>query len=143
MPDETPHPAETFLFDDFFSSEDDPGIEATIHVKGRDIPVRVKADLSLQDTQQAEQLAVKKRITPEGKLVVDGVDEALLTAEVLARTIKSWPFTFRDGSPVPVTRENVLKFCAEGGAKLAELLKSLKDQREAALVPSAGVSVEA
>jgi hypothetical protein len=132
--------SETFLFDDFFASDDDQGIEATVRVKGRDIPLRIKTDLSLQDQQEVEQLAIKKRVTPDGKIVVDGVDEALLVAETLARTIKSWPFTYRDGSPVPVNPANVLKFCAEGGSQLGTLLKSLKDAREAALDPSAGVS---
>src|SRR5271166_6347297 len=94
-----------FLFDDFFVSDEDPGIEIVIHVKGREIPLHIRP-LSTSDQVAVQAASVSKRFTPDGKVVIDKIDEAKANSMLIAKSIVSWPFVNRDGSPVPVTAEN-------------------------------------
>lgn len=114
---------QAFLYDDFFVSEEDPGIEVVLTVRGRDIPLRVASGISLGDQQEVQAMGVKKHFDFKTKqVVVDEVDESLITFELMRRYIKSWPFTFADGSPVPVNRKNIARLGADAAAQLQEVI---------------------
>lgn len=114
--------AEPFLFDDFFVPDSDPGIEVPIVLQGRPVPFVLKRGITLKDKEEATAAAMTRHFTEEGKLVVDGLDDQKLTAELLTRCIKSWPFVHKDGSPVPVTAENIMAMVGDAGEKLVTLL---------------------
>lgn len=100
--------AEEFLFDDFFVDGNDPGVEHVMHLKGRDVPLRIKRSVSLGDREAAKSAATKTRINPQtGALSVEGFDEGALKIELLVRSIKSWPFHYKGGQPVPINRTTV------------------------------------
>jgi hypothetical protein len=126
---------ETFLFDDFFVPADDAGVEDTVEINGRDIPMTFKRALTLRDREEAKAKAVKTVINKDGSMSVAGVDEGTFTVEILFRTILAWPFTYKDGSPVPVTRAILQSMIANGADALqAKVLSYMAPKREA-LVP--------
>lgn len=84
---------ETFLVDDFFVDDADAGVEIRPVLRGRVVPMTVKRGLNLRDREAAKAAAIKSHLAPNGQLVVDGIDEAVLNIEVLFRAIKAWPFT--------------------------------------------------
>lgn len=123
-----------FYFDEFFGS-DDEGIEVTLTLRGRVVPLRIKKGLTLREKAQAESIAIKRHLDPKtGRIVVDSVDEAAAAEELVARMILSWPFVTRDGSPVPVTRENVSKMLG-GLAELMQLFEKMEQEGSEALAP--------
>lgn len=116
--------AEPFLFDDFFVSDADPGVQHTLHLKGRDVPFTFKRGINLRDKEEATAAAMTRHFDEEsGKLIIDGLDDSKLTAELLVRSIKSWPFTFKDGTPVPITREHVMSLIGDAGEQLVRALQ--------------------
>jgi hypothetical protein len=64
---------ETFLYDDFFSPADDPGIEISPMIRGRKVPLRIKRGISLVDAGEARDLASKKALK-DGAPVVVSID---------------------------------------------------------------------
>lgn len=120
-----------FLFDDFFVDEADPGVEHTLHLRGRAVPIQVKRGISLADREAATQAAVARHVDEQGRVVIDGMDDAKLSTGLLARLIKSWPFTRADGTPVEVTPENVGRLIAEGADQLLLAIKGAQAAREA------------
>lgn len=126
---------ETFLFDDFFVPQSDAGIEELVTIRGRQVPIFFKRGMSLGDREQAKAAATKTHITPKGELVIDGFDQGVFTIELLARLIKSWPFT-RNGTLVTVSRENIVAL----GADVADALQTVAEkyvspQKTEALAP--------
>lgn len=126
---------DTFLFDDFFVPNDDPGVEDVVTINGRDVPMHFKRALTLRDREEAKAKAVTTSVGKDGSLAVTGVDEGVFTVEVLFRAIKSWPFTFKDGSPVPVTRENIQAMMATSADALQAKVLSLTAPKREALDP--------
>jgi hypothetical protein len=122
-----------FLFDDFFGSEDDPGIVVEIKIRGRQVPITLRRGLTLADQMACQAAALKKRLV-NGSIVMDGLDEAILVEEMMVRAIKAWPFQFKGGTPVPVTRENIRKMLG-GADEIADAIKKLSTEGEAALAP--------
>lgn len=132
--------SEQFLFDDFFVPEDDAGVEETVTIRGREIPIRIKKGLSLKDREEAKSKAVKTHLDPKGALQFDGFDEGAFNIELLARCIKSWPFTYGEGHPkagqqVPVSREMVAQLRADGADAFQELITRLVQDKKEALAP--------
>lgn len=134
---------EQFYVDDFFAVEDAPGIKVEVKIRGRLVPFWLKRGLSLEDEMAAESVAVKRRVLPDGRVVIEGMDDAALVVELLYRHIKEWPFTDRKtGEKFPITRENIRKLM--GGAEaLASAIKRLNTDGEAVLAPFAAASAEA
>lgn len=134
-------PAEQpFYADEFFLDESDPGVEVKVKMRGRIVPIFLKRGLTLEDEMAAQTAALKKRVTPDGKIVVEGIDEKALVEEMLFRCIKSWPFITRQGAKLPISRENIRKMLG-GADELAEAIKKLNVEGEAALDPFAAASV--
>lgn len=138
---------EPFLFDDFFVSDDDPGIEVTVSVRGRDIPLRIRP-LSVSDQVEVQAQALVKRVSPEGQIVVDRLDESKANSLLLAKSIVSWPFTYgpnhpQAGQPVPVTPENCAKLLGEAGQRITQALGKLSEQKAESLVPFVNSSTAA
>jgi hypothetical protein len=127
-------PEETFLFEDFFVAPDDPGVEEIVEINGRQVPLMVKRGITLKDVEEAKTRAVKTHLSPSGQLVVDSIDEVVMTVEILLKAIKSWPF-IKDGKPLPITRENLYAMRAEASAALQQLVKKLTSGRRESLGP--------
>lgn len=134
--------SEEFLFEDFFVAADDPGVEEVVNIHGRDVPLRIKRGITLKDIEEAKSKAVKTHLSPSGQLIVDSIDEAVMTVEILVRCIKGWPFT-KDGKKVPVTRENLYAMRAEASDALQTLVQRLVSGKKEALVPFGKASEEA
>lgn len=127
---------EPFLFDDFFVPDSDPGVEVTIPMRGRPVPFVLKRGITLKDKEEAAAAGMTRHIDENGRLVVDGLDDQKVTAELLVRCIKSWPFTHKDGSPVPITAENILSLVGDAGEKLVNaLMKGIDAKTEFANGP--------
>lgn len=128
----------SFEFDNFFITNDDPGVEEVITMRGVDgasyeVPIRVKRGLTLGDAAECRAKAVTTHFDAKGNQVVDGFDESTFTIEVLVRVIKSWPFT-KHGQPVPVTREHLRQMLAvstEGFQPLVERFAANKKEAQA------------
>jgi hypothetical protein len=131
-----------FLYDDFFSTEDDPGVVVPIKIKGKTVPITLRRGLSVAERAAAETACVKRSVGPNGQMVVSGIDESKLVEEVLLLSILDWPFTTKDGEKVPVTRENIRRL--RGGAEqIAKALQTIEEQGEQALAPFEPASDEA
>lgn len=144
LPVETPEPeAEQFFADEFFLDESDPGIKVTVRMRGRDVPIFLKRGLTLDDQMAAEAAALDKRLTPDGRVVVAGLNEKALVEEMLVRCIKSWPFVDRaTGQKLPITKENIRRMLG-GADALAEAIKKLNIEGEKVLAPFAVTSAGA
>ena len=128
---------EQFLFDDFFVSQDetDPGERVEVEIRGRQVPVFLKRGLSFADREAAKSQAVKTRIKPNGQPEVVSIDEGIFAIELLFRTIKSWPFTYRSGKRVEISRENIKAMLADGADVLAKLVIDRISKRSEQMAP--------
>lgn len=125
---------ESFLFDEFFESEEDKGVELPIRIAGRIVPIRIKRGLSNADRAAAEMAAIKRQPLPNGGFKMLGLDEQRLADEMVVRGIVSWPFKNKDGSMVPITRETVAKL--KGGSEaILQALTSFDAEGEKAFAP--------
>lgn len=133
--------SETFYFDDFFASDEDPGVTVPVKIRGRMVPITFKRGLTIEDKAKAQAAAVKMTISADGKPVFGGIDNAAAVTQMLAVSIKSWPFTNRDGSPVPVTIENIKKLLG-GADEMADVIAKIDAEGAEALVPFVAPSDE-
>jgi hypothetical protein len=122
---------QTFLFDDFFVDEADPGVVHTVTIRGREVPITCSRGISLADKEAATQASVKRHVAPNGKIVVDGIDDTALAVELLMRCIKSWPFTYKDGSTVPINRRNIRMLLSDACDALALAIIGVGAAKEA------------
>lgn len=157
LPVETPD-EEQFFADEFFLDESDPGIEVKVKMRGRMVPVFLKRGLTLEDEMAAQAAALQKTVTPDGRVVIGGLNEKALVEEMLFRCIKSWPFKYplfrvnpktgqkephpQAGQPFPVTKENIRKMLG-GADELAAAIKKLNTEGEKVLAPFVVTSAEA
>jgi hypothetical protein len=126
-------PVESFFFDEFFGS--DEGVEILLPIRGRSVPLRIKRGLTLREKAAAEGKAIKRSVNLKtGQITVEGIDEAAAAEEIAFQMLLSWPFTHRDGSPVPLTRENAAKLLG-GLDTLVGLVKKIEEEGDAALAP--------
>ena len=133
-----------FLFDDFFVSPEDPGVEVQIPFKGRLVPIRLKRGLTLAEKENATQAAITRHIDEDtGRVLIDGIDDAKLGSAVVAAYIKEWPFRRADGNPVPATPEFVAQLDSNFSDALMTVIKRLQEgKREEAdgpFAPTSGV----
>ncbi len=131
------HPDEQFLFDDFFVSQDesDPGERVEVEINGRQVPVYLKRGLSFADREAAKSQAVQTRIKPNGQVEIVRLDEGVFAVELLFRCLKSWPFTYRSGKRVEISRENIRAMLAEGADVLAKLMVDRIKTRSEKMAP--------
>lgn len=119
---------EQFLYDDFFVPAESQGVEVSILVKGRHVPMRIRP-LSVSDQIEAQSAAVTKRMDAEGKVAIDKIDEAKGNAVIMSKGIVSWPFTNADGSPVPITPETCSRILGEAGTQITQLISELSGKK--------------
>lgn len=131
----------TFLFEDFFASDEERTVDIPVTILGRVVPITVKVGLTVEDRLAAQRAAIKKSVKPSGEVTILGVDESEATIELLARAIVRWPFMQKDGVPVPVTRENIRKLLG-GADALAAAIQKLDAEGLAALDPFVTPSAE-
>ncbi len=132
-----------FFFDDFFAQNDDPGLPVDIVFSSGIVPFYIKQRISLGDVEAAKEKAIIKHIKHDGSIEVVRVDEGVLTTEILARVIKSWPFKHRNGKTVPITPENIRALDASASEQLQQLASNLINQREKQVDPLEKNSAEA
>lgn len=137
--DQTPD-NQPFFFDEFFGS-DEEGIEITVMIRGRAVPLRLRRGLTLREKAEAESRAIKRHHDPKtGRVVIDSMDEAGAAEEIAFKMLLHWPFVNRaDGSPVPITRENVRNLLG-GLEQIIEITRRLEEYGEKALGPFAPAS---
>jgi hypothetical protein len=137
-------PTDKFFFDDFFVADDDPGVEYLVMMGGKEVPLRIKKALTLDDIEACKEKAIKKDWNfRSGEMIVRGVDERTFVLEVLLRAIISWPFEYRDGRKVPITREVLQSMMADSYDALARIVTGLISQRREQTDPFEKVSAEA
>ena len=140
MSDDEIKQPEDFFFDEFFA--DDAGVEILLPIRGRKVPIRIKRGLTLKEKFRAQAVAVKRKVDPAtGRVVIEEINEARGAEEVILAMIVSWPFKYRDDSPVPINRETVNKLLG-GLDTLTELVQKMEAEGDAALIPFAVHSVE-
>lgn len=134
MSDEQEKPqGQQFFYDEFFG--DDEGVEIYLVVRGREVPMRIRRGLTLKEKAAAQASGVHRSIDPNtGAIKIDRIDEGKAAEEIAFRMLISWPFVNRDGSPVPVTRENVSKLLG-GMDKLVEIAAKMESEGDRALIP--------
>lgn len=125
-----------FLFDEFFTSEDEESrlVEVPITIMGRKVPVTLKKGLNVEEKMAAQKAALVRKTLPNGTVSID-VDEGILAEEMLVQAIARWPFVNREThEPVPVTRENLRRL--RGGAdEISLILQRIEAEGEKALAP--------
>lgn len=125
-----------FFYDDFFTDEDDPGIELLVPIRGRQVPISIKRGVSWKDFSEAKEQAVTMRINPKNQQPeIVNYSDSIFGTELLVRCVKSWPFKKRDGSPVPVTRETIKALGTDGVANLVGVIQQTVQQGVEALAP--------
>jgi hypothetical protein len=139
--------SDLFLVDDFFVSASDPGVELSVEFKGRVVPLRVRRSITLGAKEAAMQGAIQRHVTDEGRVVVDGMDDAKLTAGVLHAYLVAWPFSSADGTPLPVTLENIERldsnFLEAALTVLRNKQTAREEQADGPFAPASAVASEA
>lgn len=97
----------SILFDDYSSSNEDPGLEIEIPSRGKLLKFRIKRALNLDERQRATKVGVIIGLDDKGAPTLQQMDQAAYTKELLLVVLKQWPFVYSSGSPVPITRDTV------------------------------------
>jgi len=129
--------AQEFLFSDFTVSDDDDGVTVDIMLGQKPVPFTMKRAVTIHERQRATDKAFKKHFSNEGKVVVDSADDGVFSIEVVLAGLLSWPFTNKDGSPVPITREAIGKLPSYVLDDLSSRLLGMYKGQEQALIPFA------
>lgn len=125
-----------FLYDDFFSPKDDPGIEIRPVVRGREVPIRVKRGLSLVAAAEARHRASTHVLNRQtGMPEVVAVDETRMNILLLQASLVSWPFRYRDGSPVPINEETIGELLGDVASAVLSEIQAMMEGRQKSLVP--------
>lgn len=133
---------DTFLFDEFFTSATDPGYLVQVDMRGRVVPFYLKRGLSIVERQTAQMSAIKYHI--EGtQVIIDSTDETMLTVKTILMSLVSWPFVSADGTPVPITEDNIRLLLADCADALMSSIGEREKQREAQIAPFVPTSVPA
>jgi hypothetical protein len=134
----------SFLFDDFFA---DPDASVEIHPKlwqgGElvEVPMQVRRRLSLGQREAIKQGSVAYEVdTVNGTYTPKAVDQEKLTVFTLLALIVSWPFTYKDGSPVPVNEKTVRSLGATNSDTILLEISKLDTGRQEAVAPFAAPS---
>ena len=125
---------ETFLADDFFYKDSDTA-PITISVRGRSVPFSIKRGVSAADIAAARKVAVKISFSPSGKPVLSNVDQEAFEQEIVFRCLKEWPFKEADGTPLPITRENLGDMAGDVVTALSQKIMSVMQGGQEANAP--------
>lgn len=124
-----------FLFDDFFTTDETPGVEVAFDIQGRSVPIILKRGISFKDFSEAKEQAVTMRINPVSmQPEILKYDDAVFGVELLVRCIKSWPFVDK-GMPVPVTRETIKQLNSLTVQAMVLKLQEIMQKGKDALTP--------
>lgn len=136
--------AEAMLYDDYFTDEDDPGVEAIIEHKGKLLRFRLKKSLTLDEKQLASDAAVNIELDKEGNPHITRMDQAAYTKAIVFAGVLEWPFTYSHhpkiaanlrGKPVPLTRYHVSRMDGALADKIAQVILGQREAQQRALDP--------
>ena len=131
-----------FLFDDFFTTDETPGVEVQFSIQGRDVPIQLKRGISFKDFSEAKEQAVTMRMNPVSmQPEILKYDDAVFGVELLVRCIKSWPFTL-NGQPVEVTRERIKQLDSLTVQAMVLKLQDIMQKGKESLAPFVKASAE-
>lgn len=130
---------EQFLFNDYFSDPNDRGMEITVYHDGRWVPFRIRRALTLKEKQAANNAAIKIEFDEKGKPNVTRMDQAAFTERIVLAALTWWPFTYADGSPVPINRDTVAALDEHLNEEIAnkalKLAQAIEEAQQVALDP--------
>jgi hypothetical protein len=125
-----------FFYDEFFSSDDDPGVPVDVVSHGKTVTIHLKRTVSLEDTQRAFNKAATFKLNKQtGQKQLQSYDEQAAIIETLAASIRSWPFKYRDGKAVPITANTVKRLDATVILQLKDALDKMYAGRQEDLHP--------
>lgn len=124
---------EGFLFDDYFDTGETTRFEVVMG--GRIVVLQLKRHTTLKERKKAATNATTMHFDPTGKPIIDAFDEVSFTIDTVLNAIVEWPFTFRGGKPVPITRENVAKLDPTILDSISNFVLGVKQEQIAQLLP--------
>jgi hypothetical protein len=95
-----------FLYDDFFSPQNHPGIPTTIEVRGKPLTIGLRI-LSFGDVQKLMQKNTRITVGADGKPQVEILNDEEGNMDLILASLKSWPFKNRDGSMVEINAQTL------------------------------------
>jgi hypothetical protein len=134
----------SFLFDDFFADPD-----ASVEIKPQlwqngdlvEVPMQVRRRLSLGQREAIKQGSVAFEVdTVNGTYTPKAVDQEKLTVMTLMALIVSWPFTYKDGTPVPVNDKTVRALGSTNADAILMEISKLDTRRQEDAAPFVGPS---
>lgn len=128
---------EEVLYDDYFTDENDPGVVAVVEHLGKKLKFRVKKSLTLSEKQLASSAAVSFSLDKDGNPTITKMDQAAYTSQVVLAGVKSWPFKYRSGEPVPINRLTVSRMDGTLAEKVAAVILGQREAQQKALDPFA------
>lgn len=123
------------LYDDYFSESGDPGVDAVIEHRGKQLHFKLRKSVTLGEKQAALSASMSMSLTRDGTPVIERMDNAAYTEAIVLAAVKSWPFAFKDGSPVPITAESVHKLDGSLAEKISNRVLGQEAAQKEALAP--------
>jgi hypothetical protein len=129
----------SFLFDDFFADPD-----ASVEIRPQlwqngdlvEVPMRVRRRLALGAREAIKQDSVAYEVnTITGEYSPKAVDQERLTVLTLMALLVSWPFTYKDGSPVPINEKTIRALGSTNADTILLAIGRLDQKREESVVP--------
>jgi len=77
------------------------------------------------------------------QVIIDSTDETMLTVKTILMSLVSWPFVSANGTPVPITEDNIRLLLADCADALMSSIGEREKQREAQIAPFVPTSVPA
>jgi phage FluMu protein gp41 len=131
---------EQFYVDEFFASEEDAGRVVMVTVRGREVPITVRARGITNEDRMAAQLAATEVITKNNRAVSTRTDPGKAGMELAARMVLDWPFVDRaTGEKLPITAANLARMFA-GADQIIAAAGEQEAQREETAAPFAAPS---
>lgn len=136
--------AEAMLYDDYFSDENDLGVEVEISHKGKLLPFRLKKSLTLAEKQRASDAAVEIKLDKDGNPTISRMDQSAYTREIILAGVLEWPFKYSEhrniaeelrGRAVPINRYSVSRIDGILGDKIAAAILGQREVQQKAIDP--------
>ena len=96
-----------FLFNNYASTKDDPGVDMTWFVEGDAIPIKVAKTLTIKERRKASERATKMSFDQNGIPHMESFDDAEYALTLAELVVKSWPLEDEDGKIVPIDRAHL------------------------------------
>lgn len=133
--DQVEEKSQSLLFDDYFTSPNSPGVAATVVHRGVEIKLKIKKSLTLDELQQAADAGLALSIDKAGQAQVTKMDQGAYSRKVVLLGVKQWPFTYDDGSPVPINKNTVAMMDGNLANKIADVILGNREAQQKALDP--------